>query len=94
MVSAQTSLIKRSHFAWGLRCYKLSNQIFSGLLLVSDPWVLVQRGTDRDKLVCKHLQCLLFVLAVGAVDALEGPRIITCEHLKSIQNTSVKGMFS
>ena len=71
-------------------CCKLRNWICSDLLLVSDSWVLVQRGTERDKLVCECLQCLLFVLTVGTVDALESPRIITCEHLKSTKHTSVK----
>lgn len=52
-------------------------------LLVSDPWVLVQRGTESDDLGCQSLQCLHFVLTtVRAVDTAEGSRVITSEHLK------------
>lgn len=67
--------------------------MFSVLLLVSDSGVLIQRGTERDKLVCESLQCLPFVLTVATVDAPESPQIITSEYLRRIQHAGVKELF-
>lgn len=91
MASALSFSCKKVSLRSGVEvCCELRNQIFSGLLLVSDPWVLIQRGTECDELVCECLQCLLFVWIVWTVDALESLRIITCEHLESIEHTFVK----
>lgn len=59
------------------------NQICFGLLLISDSWILVQRGTECDELVCQRLQRPGFILTFGAVDASEGSRVITCKHLNT-----------